>query len=101
MNKGVEDSYFGLAIFMLVSARNLVDEPKFYGPLRLLESASRLSSLSERLGGAQKDQFLLAAKKKIDENMRLVGESEEKFVAFLDDLIRDFTRELKKRNRLD
>lgn len=39
-----------LACYLVSSARGLVDEPKAYGPLRLVDAASRLIGLLERMG---------------------------------------------------
>ncbi len=91
------DDVFALATYMLTSARGCVDEPKLYGPLRLLEAISRLVATMEQ-SGRPTDQFLVQAKAKIDANKHLVMESEEEFTKFLDLLLRDFTQELKRRN---
>lgn len=91
------DEVFGLATYLLASARGCVDEPKLYGPLRLVEAISRLVALTESSDFA-KDEFLIQAKEKIDANKHLVLESDEEFTKFLDDLLREFTQELKKRN---
>lgn len=37
-----EDDVFELVAFLVTSARLCVDEPKLYGPLRLVDAASRL-----------------------------------------------------------
>ena len=94
------DEVFGLATYLLTSARGCVDEPKLYGPLRLVEAISRLVALTETADFA-KDEFLIQAKKKIDANKHLVMESEEEFTKFLDSLLREFTQELKKRNDIE
>ena len=94
------DDVFALVTYMLTSARGCVDEPKLYGPLRLIESISRLVALTEN-SGLPKDEFLIQAKKRIDLNKHLVMESEEAFTKFLDELLREFTQELKRRNRIE
>lgn len=91
------DEVFGLATYLLTSARGCVDEPKLYGPLRLVEAISRFVALTESADFA-KDEFLIQAKEKIDAHKHLVLESEEEFTKFLDDLLKEFTQELKKRN---
>jgi hypothetical protein len=95
-----DEEVFALATYMLTSARGCVEEPKLYGPLRLIEAISRLIALTESSGLTQ-DEFLMRAKMKIDANKHLVMESEEKFTEFLDDLLREFTRELKRRNGIE
>ena len=95
----IGDEVFALATYMLTSARGCVDEPKLYGPLRLIEAISRLIALTES-AGFPRDEYLIQAKKKIDINKHLVMESEEKFTNFLDEVLREFTQELKRRNRI-
>lgn len=92
---------FGLALFLLTSARGCVDEPLMYGPLRLLDAISRLVNLSKYGECIEEDPFLLKAKEKIDQNKYMVMSSEEKFVEFMDHLIREFTVELKRRYALE
>jgi hypothetical protein len=99
-SSSARDGAFGLATYLLASARGCVDEPKLYGPLRLVEAISRLVALTETADFA-KDEFLIQAKEKIDANKHLVMESEEEFTKFLDDLLREFTQELKKRNGIE
>jgi len=97
---GAADEVFELATYMLTSARGCIDEPKLYGPLRLLEAISRLVAMVEE-SGLPRDEFLIQAKAKIDDNKHLVMESEDEFTRFLDELLREFTQELKKRNGID
>lgn len=98
---GANEFVFDLATYLLTSARGCVDEPLLYGPLRLVETLSRLATISQHASCIETDEFLLRAKKKIDENKYLVMQSEEKFTEFLDSLIREFTAELKRRNKVD
>jgi hypothetical protein len=78
-----------------------VDEPQLYGPLRLVEALSRLASISEHAPCIEGDDFLLRAKKRIDENESVVMESAEEFTKFLDSLVKEYTVELKRRNAVD
>ena len=72
--------------FLIVSARTLVDEPKVYGSMRLVEAAERLLSLVDELG--LHDEFLTEVRERLKlcplEN--LPGEEGE-FIKFLDELI--------------
>ncbi len=95
-----EEFIFGLAAYLLTSARGCVDEPKMYGPLRLVDAISRLATISEHARCLGRDEFLQEAKRKIDTNKQLVMESEEEFTKFLDQMIKEFTSELKKREGL-
>lgn len=89
---------FELALFLLTAARGCVDEPHMYGPLRLVDGISRLVDLAKYDSSLQPDPFLQEAKREIDVHKYVVMQSEEKFVAFLDDLTRRFVRELKRRS---
>jgi len=92
---------YDLATYLLTSARGCIEEPLLYGPLRLIEALSRLVTISQYAPCVKKDAFLLAAKKKIDQNKYVVMQSEEEFTKFLDSLIKEFTAELKRRNNVD
>lgn len=62
-----------------------------------MEGVSRLASLYSKTDKLRPDEFLLKAKKEIDENENLVMASEEKFIALMDGLISEFTVELERR----
>ena len=76
----------GLLCFLTVGARELMNEPKIYGPMRLMEAAERLAPVAE---ACEIDHELLA------EVSRRIGafpldalpEGEDEFVRFMDDLI--------------
>ncbi len=61
-----QDEMFNLAAFMVTSARGLYDEPKDYGPFRLVDSAGRLLAALEG-AGLLSDQFLATLKTQLDE----------------------------------
>ena len=58
------DEFFALLAFLVTSARNCVEEPKLYGPFRLIDGASRLIEILEGAGIA--DEFLVEMRGKID-----------------------------------
>jgi hypothetical protein len=98
----VNDFVFGLAVSLLTSARGCMDEPKVYGPLRLIEALSALANIYDYEDIIKKDEFLLSAKNEIDTLLvPAVMQSEEQFTRLLDELIRKFTVELKKRNQIE
>jgi len=72
--------------FLIVSARGLVEEPKIYGSMRLVQAAQHFLSLVDELG--VHDEFLTEVQERLKlcplEN--LPGEEQE-FVEFLDALI--------------
>jgi len=92
---------YDLATYLLTSARGCMDEPLIYGPLRLIDGLSRLVTISQYAPCIEPDEFLLKAKKRIDENKYVLMQSEEQFKAFLDSLTKEFISELKRRNNLE
>ena len=97
----LNDFVFGLTVSLLTSARGCMDEPKVYGPLRLIEALSALTNIYD-YDVLEKDEFLLGAKNEIDTKLvPAVMQSEEELKKMLDDLIRRFTVELKKRNQIE
>lgn len=76
----------GLLCFLAVGARELMNEPKIYGPMRLIEAAQRLAELAE---ASEVDHALLAeVSRQIDAfPLDALPEGEEEFVRFMDDLI--------------
>ena len=79
------ESCLDLLGFMLSSAKNLVIEPKMYGPFRLLDAASRLIDILEEQGIA--DDHVTALKNDIDEKKLLVMTDEVAFVSFLNEVV--------------
>ena len=80
-----EQEFFELICFMVTSARNLIQENRLYGPLRLVDAASRLVDILEKLD--LKSPRLEAIKERIEEGENTVMESEEKFTTFLENLV--------------
>lgn len=88
-----EDSVFELVLYLVASARDCLDEPLIYGPFRMIEGVSRMI---ERLG--EEDEFLLASKETIDREKYKVMAAREAFADWLDELLRRFSAEAKRRN---
>jgi hypothetical protein len=80
-----EQEFFELICFMVTSARNLIQENRLYGPLRLVDAVSRLVDILEKLD--LKSPRLEAIKERIEEGENTVMESEEKFTTFLENLV--------------
>ena len=89
--------FFEILVFLATSARGCVDEPPLYGPLRLIDALSRLVDLPKYAPCLKEDKFLKRVKAEIDEKKFLVMFDPEKFKEFLDDVVHQFTKELKKR----
>jgi hypothetical protein len=94
-NQKIEDEFFKLTGYMIASARGCIEEPKLYGPFRLVESASKTIEIMEEMG--IENEFLIKAKEKIDREKYSVMQSKEKFIKFLDELILDFTSYVKEK----
>ena len=92
-----EQYIFELALFLITAARGCVTEPHMYGPLRLVDAVSRLTDLYSKTDLLKTDKFLLTAKEKIDANKYKVMSSSEDFIKFIDEMISEFTDELKRR----
>jgi nitroreductase len=92
-----EEHIFELALFLLTAARGCVEEPQIYGPLRLLDAIGRLVDLYSKTDLLKRDEFLIEARKKVDEGMDRVMVSNEEFVKFMDEMVRSFTDEMIKR----
>jgi hypothetical protein len=80
--------------YMVTSARGLVDEPKSYGPFRLIEGASRLCELLSKEDGTD-GQFLDELKQTIDETKFVLMTDMDAFVAMLDRATLVYTKKLK------
>jgi hypothetical protein len=87
-----DEALFEHALYLVASARDCLDEPLVYGPFRMVEGVSRLI---ERI---REDEFLNAAKEQIDREKYEVMGDRERFAAWLDDLLRGFAAEAKRRN---
>jgi len=95
--KHFKNNFSELLSFLIVSVRNCVEEPKLYGPFRLIDGASKLIEILEGEGLA--DEFLLKLRKKIEDKKYSVMSSKDEFIEFLGDLTLDFADELKKENK--
>lgn len=92
------DEYlFEIAVFLATSARGCLDEPPSYGPFRLIDALSRLIDLPKYAPCLSDDPFLRNIKAEIDKKKFLVMFDPEGFKSFLDELVQQFARELKKR----
>lgn len=77
--------FFDLFCYMSSSASGLVDEPKLYGPLRLLETMERIIDVLEE--NDMSNEFYSELKKEIKENKYTVMQDEEKFIESLDKIV--------------
>jgi hypothetical protein len=85
---------FLLVGYLLTSAHGLYDEPKGYGPFRLLDAAGRLLSIMGSHGLT--DPFLEHLAEQI-ETERVGHSDDEQLRAALDTLVTEYAVELKRR----
>jgi len=77
-----EDKVFGLVSYVVVSARNLLEEPARYGPFRLVDTASRLINILEEAG--MSSDRLKAVRDRIEDGKYSAMGTEEEFEQFLE-----------------
>jgi len=92
-----DEYFFEIAVFLATSARGCMDEPPLYGPFRLIDGLSRLIDLPKYTPCLSDDAFLKRMKAEIDEKKFLVMFDQEGFRKFLDELVYQFSKELKER----
>ncbi|MFN3267793.1 MAG: DUF6092 family protein [Zestosphaera sp.] len=89
----IRDEHFKLLAFLITSARGCVDEPHLYGPLRLVDAASKLINIMRLEGktieGLEKIQEM------IEEKKHLVMHDEGEFIKFLDELVTELVKIVK------
>lgn len=93
-----EDNAVELLAFLATSARGVLDEPELYGSFRLIDAASRLLGFILDSGKASDEAGLRKLKEQIDDHKLLMMTDEAAFRAFLDDMVREVTLELKRRS---
>ena len=85
---------FQLCMYLAASAESLKDEPKTYGPLRLLEVLGRIATFG---GQANQDPFLLEIAEEVQEKKRLITVDTELFYEAVSELTVRFAAEGKRR----
>jgi len=87
----LQEGLFDLIGYMLTSARGLIDEPRMYGPFRLVDGVSRLCALLEQ-GETPNREFFTVLREKIDGGKFSVMTDEKAFVGLLDELVLEYTK---------
>ena len=97
MAKRKPDYYiFDLATYLVASARDCVDEPLIYGPLRMLEGVNRIIMMGES-DPRYRDEFLSKMRSRVTTDVLKVMSDREEFKKALDDLLLEFATESKRR----
>lgn len=91
----LQSELFHLSQYMAASAEGLRDEPKHYGPLRLLEVLKRLARLMSK---EYDDEFMSQIAQDIEDNKGKVMTNKEEFYSFVNNLVIEFAREAKTRS---
>jgi hypothetical protein len=84
-----EEVFIKLFAYMVTSARGCIDEPKIYGPFRLIDSMSRLYSILKE-NNLIRNEEIAKIIEKIEEKKYTCMTDEKEFVKMLDDIIDDF-----------
>lgn len=87
LNKQVYQQLFELICYITISARNLIEEPKLYGPLRMIDVVGRLLDILS--SNDIKFPFSPVFHKHIENTKNSLIEGEASFVANLDSLVTD------------
>ena len=87
-----DDRLFEHVLYLVASARDCLDEPLIYGPFRMIEGVSRL------IEAFPDDSFLDEAKERVDSEKYEVMGDRDRFAAWLDELLKQFAAEAKRRN---
>ncbi len=86
MDKKVfEEKIFELISYMVVSARNLLEEPARYGPFRLVDAVSRMIDIMEEAGISS--ERLISVRGKIEDGKYSSMGTEEEFEEFLESTV--------------
>jgi hypothetical protein len=85
LSNSKEKEITSLVSYLIVSARQLYDEPKRYGPFRLIEACSRLITLLRRMG--ESNELLENIQSRIESEKVKMVTDEKGSMKFLDDLV--------------
>lgn len=82
----LESEVISIICFLAVSARELMNDPKIYGPMRLMETTQRLIEMAEKCG-VRNELFTEVAKRIEEAPLNDLPNSEDEFSQFMNDLI--------------
>jgi uncharacterized protein DUF6092 len=87
---------FDLAIYLMASARDCMEEPLVYGPLRMLVGVDMIINAMKQEAGLR-DEFLIGKQEGIWKEVLAVMNDRKAFAKALDEMLADFADELKSR----
>lgn len=73
-----KEHLFRICSFLVSSANGLFEEPRLYGPIRLLQAFSMVASLPENMKELKRDDFLLEVKNEIDNEILAIATAKTK-----------------------
>lgn len=87
-----DEALFDVVVFLVSSARDVLEAPAAYGAFRLLDGAARLASVVEG------DPFLERLAATIDRHQHLIMSDRTGFVEAVDEVLAEVATEAKRRN---
>lgn len=83
---------FELATFLVIAARELVDDPANYGPFRLIDAVDRF------IAATFDDDFLREVQPELERGLEMLAADADTVASWLDELTVRFATEAKRRN---
>jgi hypothetical protein len=90
------EALFDLATYLIGSARDCLEEPLIYGPLRMIVGVQKIIEIA-KLEPSLHDEFLESKLDPISKEVLAVMSDREAFSKALDDLLLAFSDEMKRR----
>ena len=90
------DALFELATYLIASARDCLEEPLIYGPLRMIVGVEKIIEMGG-LDPSLHDEFLESKRGSIAKETLAVMSDREAFSKTLDDILLAFSDEMRKR----
>jgi hypothetical protein len=95
-DRKTKDALFELATYLIASARDCLEEPAIYGPLRMVVGVQKIIEL-ESSNPSLRDEFLKSYKERLEQEVLAVMSDREAFSKALDKLLLTFSDEIKSR----
>jgi hypothetical protein len=90
------DALFELATYLIASARDCLEEPLIYGPLRMIVGVEKIIEMG-RLDPSLQDEFLEAKRGSIAKQTLSVMSDRKEFSRMLDEILLSFSDEMRRR----
>ncbi len=90
------DALFELATYLIASARDCLEEPQIYGPLRMIVGVEKIIEMG-KLDPSLRDEFLEAKRGTIAKETLAVMSDRKAFSRTLDEILLAFSDEMSRR----